>query len=68
MEVELDRGSGRVMSDQGRAGGTREPGVAVRTMASGVDKGGRSQGRADRSTGRGGVMGSVAGGGARGSI
>lgn len=47
------RGLGRVTTDQGEAGGTRISGGA---------EGENSQGRANRSTGQGGAMGSEAGG------
>jgi len=59
-------GAGRVTSNQGRAGGMREPHGVVRMMVPGGAKGGRSQGGANSLTSRGGVMGSVAGGRARG--
>lgn len=55
----------RVMAEQGRAGGTRELGGAVRRMVPGRAEGERSQGLADRSQGE--VTGSAAQGGDRGS-
>lgn len=54
-------------SDQGGAGGMREPGGAIRTMVSGGVEEGRSQGQADRLMSRGGVMGLVAGNEVKGS-
>jgi len=47
-------GSG-VMNDQGRGGRTREPGGAASLRVSQWSQGGRSQGEAQRSTGRDGV-------------
>lgn len=52
----------RATTDQGGTGGTREPGEAARQRVSGGAEGGRSQGRAIRSTGRDGAKLSEAGG------
>lgn len=61
--VELDRAkdAGRTVSDQVGAYGKSKPGGVVRLRVSGRTEGGRSQGEADWSTGRGGVMGTEAG-------
>lgn len=66
-EGQLLCGRGRVMSNQGEAGGTSEPGGAVRMIVPRGAKEGRSQGGGDWSTNRGGETDSVSGGGARGS-
>ncbi len=55
------------MTDQGGAGGTREPGGAGGLMGQGGEEGARSHGGADGSKSRGGVWDSEAGGGDKGS-
>lgn len=61
------RGIDEATSHQGGDGGSRELSGAVGPMVPGGPEGGRTQGRVVRVTGRGGVTGTVAGGGARGS-
>lgn len=55
-------GADRVVTDQGVARETREPGGTVRTTVQGGAKRGRSQSGADWLTVRGGVMNSAPGG------
>lgn len=52
MELDRAEGTGRASTDKGRAGRTREPGVAIRTMVPGGAK--------VEPTGRGGLMASPA--------
>lgn len=53
------------MTDQCRVGGTRKPSESVMMIVPGGADGGRSQGRANCLTGRGGGMGLEVRGGAR---
>lgn len=66
-ELDVAKGARRSMADQGEAGETREPGEAIWPMVSCEAEGGRSQGGAEVSTGRGGEIGTEARGGTRGS-
>ncbi len=56
------RGVDRKTTDQGEAGGMRQPGGAAGMTGHGGDEGARSQGRADGSEGRGRIRVSKAGG------